>query len=43
MLNDYQTESRAIWYLNDASRTYRLNSGSAASGSAHGLRLCQLV
>lgn len=34
MLNDYQTESRAIWYLNDASRTYRLNSGSAASGSA---------
>lgn len=34
MLDDYQTESRAIWYLNDASRTYRLNSGSAASGSA---------
>ena len=34
ILDDYQTESRAIWYLNDASRTYRLNSGSAASGSA---------
>lgn len=34
MLDDYQTESRAIWYLNNASRTYRLNSGSAASGSA---------
>ena len=34
MLDDYQTESRAIWYLNDASRTYRLDSGSAASGSA---------
>lgn len=34
ILDDYQTESRAIWYLNDASRTYRLNSGSTASGSA---------
>ena len=34
ILDDYQTESRAIWYLDDASRTYRLNSGSAASGSA---------
>lgn len=34
MLDDYQTESRTIWYLNDASRTYRLQSGSAASGSA---------
>lgn len=34
ILDDYQTESRAIWYPNDASRTYRLNSGSAASGSA---------
>ena len=34
MLNDYHTEDHAIWYLNDASRTYRLQSGSAASGSA---------
>lgn len=34
ILDDYQAESRAIWYLNDASRTYRLQSGSAASGSA---------
>lgn len=34
ILDDYPAESRAIWYLNDASRTYRLQSGSAASGSA---------
>ena len=34
MLNDYQKETRAIWYLNDAARNYRLESGSAASGSA---------
>ena len=34
ILDDYPTEERAIWYLNDASRTYRLQSGSAASGSA---------
>lgn len=34
MLDDYQPETRAIWYLNDASRTYRLGSGSAANGSA---------
>lgn len=34
ILDDYQKETRAIWYLNDAARTYRLQSGSAASGSA---------
>ena len=34
ILDDYQKETRAIWYLNDASRTYRLGSGSAANGSA---------
>ena len=34
ILDGYQPESRAIWYLNDASRTWRLQSGSAASGSA---------
>lgn len=34
ILDDYQKETRAVWYLNDASRTYRLGSGSAASGSA---------
>lgn len=34
ILNDYPTEERAIWYLNDASRTWRLNGGSAANGSA---------
>lgn len=34
MLDDYPAENRAIWYLNDASRTYRLGSGSAASGTA---------
>ena len=34
ILDDYPAESRAIWYLNDASRTYRLQSGSAASGTA---------
>lgn len=34
ILDDYQPETRAIWYLNDASRTYRLGSGSAANGSA---------
>lgn len=34
MLAEYEDETRAIWYLNDASRTYRLGSGSAANGSA---------
>ena len=34
ILNDYPAEERAIWYLNDASRTYRLQSGSAAEGTA---------
>lgn len=34
ILDDYQPETRAIWYLNDASRTYRLGSGSAANGTA---------
>ena len=34
MLDDYQKETRAIWYLNDAARNYRLESGSAASGTA---------
>ena len=34
ILDDYQKETRAIWYLNDASRTYRLQSGSAAGGTA---------
>ena len=34
ILDDYPAESRAIWYLNDASRAYRLQSGSAASGTA---------
>lgn len=34
ILDDYPAENRAIWYLNDASRTWRLQSGSAASGSA---------
>ena len=32
ILDDYQKETRAIWYLNDASRNYRLQSGAAASG-----------
>lgn len=34
ILDDYQKETRAIWYLNDAARNYRLESGSAASGTA---------
>ena len=34
LLDDYAPETRAIWYLNDASRTYRLESGSAADGTA---------
>ena len=34
ILDDYPAEERAIWYLNDASRTYRLEGGQAASGSA---------
>ncbi len=34
ILDDYTPETRAIWYLNDASRNYRLASGSAAEGSA---------
>lgn len=34
ILDDYPAEHRAIWYLNDASRTYRLSSGSAAGGTA---------
>ena len=34
ILDDYQKETRAIWYLNDASRNYRLESGAAASGTA---------
>ena len=33
-LGGYTDETRAIWYLNDASRTYRLNSGAAAEGTA---------
>ncbi len=33
-LSGYPQENRAIWYLNDASRTYRLEDGSAASGEA---------
>ena len=34
ILDDYTAETRAIWYLNDASRNYRLESGSAADGTA---------
>ena len=34
LLAAYPTEERAIWYLNDASRTYRLAGGGAAEGSA---------
>ena len=34
ILDDYPAEERAIWYLNDASRTYRLEDGTAADGSA---------
>ena len=34
ILDDYTAETRAIWYLNDASRTYRLSTGQAASGTA---------
>lgn len=34
ILSAYPAEERAIWYLNDASRTYRLQSGSAAEGTA---------
>ena len=34
ILDEYPAEERAIWYLNDASRTHRINSGDAAEGSA---------
>ncbi len=34
ILDDYAPETRAIWYLNDSSRTYRLGSGTAADGAA---------
>ncbi len=34
ILGDYPAEERAIWYLNDASRTYRLQGGTAADGEA---------
>ena len=34
ILNDYPAEEQAIWYLNDASRTYRLEEGGSAIGSA---------
>ena len=34
ILSAYPAEERAIWYLNDASRTYRLQNGSAAEGTA---------
>ena len=34
ILDDYAPETRAIWYLNDSSRTYRLGSGTAADGVA---------
>ena len=34
ILGGYTAEDRAIWYLNDASRTYRLASGQAADGAA---------
>lgn len=34
ILSGYTAEDRAIWYLNDASRNYRLESGSAADGTA---------
>ena len=34
ILDDYPAEPRAIWYLNDSSRTWRLQSGSAAGGAA---------
>ena len=34
ILDDYPAEERAIWYLNDDSRNYRINSGDAAEGSA---------
>lgn len=33
ILETYPAEERAIWYLDDAARTYRLGSGKAASGS----------
>lgn len=33
ILKTYPAEERAIWYLDDAARTYRLGSGKAASGS----------
>ncbi len=34
ILSDYPAEERAIWYLDDASRTYRLEGGAAAAGTA---------
>ena len=34
ILDDYPAEERAIWYLNDSSRTYRLGNGTAADGVA---------
>ena len=34
ILSGYADETRAIWYLNDASRNYRLENGQAASGAA---------
>ena len=34
ILGSYREESRAIWYLNDAARNYRLENGSRAAGSA---------
>ena len=34
ILDDYAAETRAIWYLNDASRNYRLESGEATDGTA---------
>ena len=33
-LADYPAEERAIWYLNDAARNYRLENGAAARGEA---------
>lgn len=34
ILGSYRQENRAIWYLNDAARNYRLENGSRAAGSA---------
>ena len=33
-MGNFQKEERALWYLSDASRTYRLDGGAAAEGSA---------